>query len=329
MKICIYGAGAIGGVLGARLALPGRTVSLVARGPHLAAIRAEGLKLQTDAGERAVKIAASDRPADFGPQDLVICAAKAHSLTSVARGIAPLLGPDTPVVFAVNGVPWWYFHQLGGQWDGTRLETVDPGGEIWKAIGPQRAIGCVVYMGASVPAPGTVKHHSGGRFLIGEPDNSVSTRLKRIAEAMTADGVTIETTGRIRDEILGKLIGNVSFNPISALTRSNLGGILSRPGVRQLAKAMMEECQKVGAAIGANLQIEIEAKLNGYDRMAAFRTSTLQDLEAGRPLEIDALVGVVSELGRITGTPTPAIDIVYALIRSLAENIGQFPRAAG
>ena len=328
MKICVYGAGAIGGVLAARLALAGRTVSVIARGAHLAAIRAEGLKLHSESGERTVKVPASDRPADFGRQDLVICTAKAYSLTSVARGIAPLLAPETPVVFATNGIPWWYFHKLGGRWDGTRIETVDPGGEIWQRIGPQRAIGCVVYMGASMPTPGTVKHHSGGRFLIGEPDNTLSARLKAVAAAMAADGLSVETTERIRDEILGKLIGNVSFNPISALTRSPLGGILSRPGLRQLAKTMMEECQNVGVAIGANLQIEIEAKLNGYERMAAFRTSTLQDLEAGRPLEIDALVGVVSELGHITGTPTPTIDTVYALLRALAENIGQFPRVS-
>lgn len=327
MKICVYGAGAIGGVLGARLAAAGRETSLIARGAHLAAIRAQGLTLRTDQGESRFKLPASDRPADFGPQDLVICATKSHSLPTVAQDIAPLLGPDTPVVFAVNGVPWWYFHKHSVN-EGTQLATVDPGGAIWRNIGPGRAIGCVVYMGASTPGPGIVKFHSGGRFVLGEPDNSMSPRLMRVAEALSVEGVAIDTTGAIRDELLGKLIGNVSLNPLSALTRSTMGDILSDARVRRLAKTMMEECASVGAAIGAKLQIDVQTKLNNFEKLSGFRTSTLQDFEAGRQLEIDALVGVVSELGQITGTPTPAIDTVYGLIRLLAKNIGQYPEPA-
>jgi 2-dehydropantoate 2-reductase len=327
MKICIYGAGAIGGVLGARLAAAGRQTSLIARGAHLAAIRANGLTLRTDQGDTRFDLPVSDRPADFGPQDLVICAAKSHSLPAVAREIAPLLGPDTPVVFAVNGIPWWFFHKHSVS-EGTQLQTVDPDGDIWRLVGPRRAIGCIVYMGASTPAPGIAKYHSGGRFVLGEPDNTNSARLQRVAEAMRVDGVTIETTDKIRDEMMAKLIGNASLNPLSALTRSSFGPILGDPPVRRLAKKMMEECQAVGASIGAALKIDVETKLNSFNSNLAFRTSTLQDLEAGRQLEIDALVGVVAELGQITGTPTPTIDTVYSLLRLLAKNLGQYPEAA-
>jgi len=326
MKICVYGAGAVGGVIGARLALAGREVSLIARGAHLAAMRANGITLRHAGRERGIAVACADDPRALGPQDLVICAAKAHSLTAVARDIAPLLRPDTPVVFAINGVPWWYFHRCGGAWDGTRLETVDPGGAIWERIGPERAIGCVVYMAADVPAPGVVSHNTGGRLILGEPDGSESDRLAAIAAALGVEGLAPEVSRRIRDDVFVKLLSNLSINIVAVLTRLAADRIIAEPRLRALVKAMMAECVTVGTAIGADLDIDLEARVKAVERIGAFRPSTLQDLEAGRKLEIEALIGVVAELGRIAGVPTPTIDVVYALARALAENLGLYPK---
>ena len=324
MKICIFGAGAIGGYLGAKLAQADAEVSLVARGPHLEAMRTRGLTLIEDGNETTVEVAASDDPAALGPQDYVIITLKAHSVPAVVDRIAPLLGPETCVVSAVNGVPWWYFHGLGGEHEGTRLQTVDPGGRQWDGFGPERALGCVVYPAAEVPEPGVIHHIEGNRFLLGEPDGAKSDRAKALSAVMTEAGLKAPVRGRIRDDIWLKLWGNLSFNPISALTGATLDVLTTDPGVRSVVRQMMVEAQAIGEALGAKFPIDVDRRIEGGKAVGAHRTSMLQDLDSGRPMEIDALVGSVQELGQLTGLPTPAIDTVLALIRLKARTAGLY-----
>lgn len=321
-KICIYGAGAIGGYMGAMLAKAGADVSLVARGPHLAAMQANGLILETAEGRETVPVTASDNPAELGVQDYVIITLKAHSVPGVIDAMQPLLGPDTAVVFAVNGVPWWYFHQLGGDLEGRRVETVDPGGKIWDGIGPERALGCVVYPAAEVPEPGVIKHLAGDRFSIGEPNGEKSERAQDLSNLLKTAGLRAPVRPRIRDEIWVKLWGNCSLNPISALTGATVEEMCTAADVRATVKNIMLEAQNVGEALGVKFAIDVEKRIAGAEAVGAHKTSMLQDLERGRPMEIDALVAAVAELGQLTGVETPTLDTVLGLVKQRARIAG-------
>ncbi|MEC8205588.1 MAG: 2-dehydropantoate 2-reductase, partial [Pseudomonadota bacterium] len=297
-RICIFGAGAIGGYVGAALHEAGAEVSLVARGPHLEAIRADGLGLEKDGKVTRYSLPASDRPADLGPQDYVILAIKAHTIPMILDDLMPLLGPDTAVVPAVNGLPWWYFHkaQTGTALDEKPLQAVDPGGRVWNEIGPQRAIGCVVYPACEIAAPGLVKHLDGDRFTLGEPSMEQSERVKTLSSLMIAGGLKAPQKPRIRDEIWVKLWGNCSFNPVSALTGATLDAIGNDPESRALVHAIMTEVKSVGEAIGVRFSVPIEKRIDGAAAIVGHKPSTRQDIEAGRPLEIDPLVTAVLEL---------------------------------
>lgn len=314
MKICIFGAGAIGGYMGAKLAQAGADVSLVARGPHLKAMRENGLRLIEEANETTVQVTASDDAADLGPQDYVIVTLKAHSVPPVVDKMKPLIGENTTIVSGVNGVPWWYFHKIGGDLEGTRLATVDPGNVQWDGFGPDRVLGCVVYPAAEVIEPGVVKHIEGNRFSLGEPDGSRSERAQALSKALSAAGLKAPVRPKLRDEIWVKLWGNLSFNPISALTHATLDVLCTDPGTREVARNMMLEAQTIAEKLGVKFPIDVDRRIQGGAEVGAHRTSMLQDLDQGRPMEIDALVGSVQELGRVTDTPTPTIDAVFALV---------------
>ena len=323
MKICIFGAGAIGGYMGAKLAQAGAEVSLVARGPHLAAIKDKGLTLaEADQDPVNVKINASENPADLGPQDYVIVTLKAHSVPAVVPKMQPLIGRNTTIVSGVNGVPWWYFHKIGTDLEGTRLESVDPDNTQWNGFGPDRVLGCVVYPAAEVSKPGTIKHIEGNRFSLGEPDGSKSERAVALSQALSAAGLKAPVRPRLRDEIWVKLWGNLSFNPISALTHATLDVLCTDSGTRAVAKGMMLEAQEIAEKLGVKFPIDVERRIDGGAAVGSHRTSMLQDLDAGRPMEIDALIGSVQELGHLTKTPTPTIDTVLALTRLRARTAG-------
>ena len=323
MKICIFGAGAIGGYMGAKLAQAGAEVSLVARGPHLAAIKDKGLTLaEADRDPVNVKINASENPADLGPQDYVIVTLKAHSVPAVVPKMQPLIGRNTTIVSGVNGVPWWYFHKIGTDLEGTRLESVDPDNTQWDGFGPDRVLGCVVYPAAEVSKPGTIKHIEGNRFSLGEPDGSKSERAVALSQALSAAGLKAPVRPRLRDEIWVKLWGNLSFNPISALTHATLDVLCTDSGTRAVAKGMMLEAQEIAEKLGVKFPIDVERRIDGGAAVGSHRTSMLQDLDAGRPMEIDALIGSVQELGHLTKTPTPTIDTVLALTRLRARTAG-------
>ena len=323
MKICIFGAGAIGGYMGAKLAQAGANVSLVARGPHLAAINDKGLTLvEADHDPVTVKINASENPADLGVQDYVIVTLKAHSVPAVVPKMQPLIGENTTIVSGVNGVPWWYFHKIGTNLEGTRLDSVDPGHTQWDGFGPDRVLGCVVYPAAEVSQPGTIKHIEGNRISLGEPDGSKSERAVALSLALSAAGLKAPVRPRLRDEIWVKLWGNLSFNPISALTHATLDVLCTDIGTRAVAKGMMLEAQEIAEKLGVKFPIDVERRIDGGAAVGAHRTSMLQDLDAGRPMEIDALIGSVQELGHLTKTPTPTIDTVLALTKLRALTAG-------
>ncbi len=322
MKLCIFGSGATGGYLGVELARAGAEVSLVARGAHLDAIRRNGLKLLIGGEERVVHARATDDPSELGPQDYVIVALKAHSIPAAVESIAPLLGNDTAVVTASNGIPYWYFHDHGGAFRNTVLQTVDPGGRQWRALKPERAIGCIVYPATEVIEPGVVKHVYGDKFPLGEPSGERTERVERLAALLTAAGLDAPILDRIRDEIWLKLWGNLCFNPISALTHATLDIIAGDPGTRAVARAMMTEAQAIAERFAVSFRVDIERRINGAGRVGAHKTSMLQDLERGRPMEIDALVAVVQEMVQLTGVPTPTIDTVLALVRQRAKIAG-------
>jgi 2-dehydropantoate 2-reductase len=324
MKICVFGAGAIGGYMGAKLAQAGADVSLVARGPHLAAMRENGLTLIEGGETVTVPVRAEEDPAALGPQDYVIVTLKAHSVPPVVGRMQPLIGDHTTIVSGVNGVPWWYFHKIGGPLEGRRLSTVDPEDAQWNGFGPDRVLGCVVYPAAEVPEPGTVRHIEGNRFSLGEPDGSKSERAQKLSEALAAAGLKAPVRPRLRDEIWVKLWGNLSFNPISALTGATLDVLCTDPGTRPVARAMMVEAQTIAEKLGVKFPINVDRRIDGGAAVGAHRTSMLQDLEAGRPMEIDALIGSVQELGRITETPTPTIDTVLGLVKLQAKSRGLY-----
>ena len=325
MKICIFGAGAIGGYMGVKLAQAGADISLVARGPHLAAMQDKGLTLIEEGQDTVtVPVTASDTPAELGPQDYVIVTLKAHSVPPVVPKMQPLIGDHTTIVSGVNGVPWWYFHKIGTDLEGTRLATVDPGDAQWDGFGPDRVLGCVVYPAAEVSEPGTIKHIEGNRFSLGEPDGSKSDRAMALSRTLSAAGLKAPVRPRLRDEIWVKLWGNLSFNPISALTHATLDVLCTDPGTRAVAKGMMVEAQEIAEKLGVKFPIDVERRIDGGAAVGAHRTSMLQDLDAGRPMEIDALVGSVQELGRITNTPTPTIDTVLALTQLRGRSAGLY-----
>ncbi|MGH6989311.1 MAG: 2-dehydropantoate 2-reductase [Stellaceae bacterium] len=322
MKICVYGAGAIGGYVAVQLARSGVEMSVVARGPHLAAIRHNGLILKI-AGERhTARIPASDKPATLGQQDYVIVTLKAHQIAAVAGQIKTLCGPDTAILFAVNGVPWWYFYELAGPYENHPIESVDPGGVIWETLGPERALGCVVLPAASVEAPGVIRHEDGDRFPLGEPDGSRSDRIAALSQVMIKAGLRAPVRSRIRDEIWVKLWGNVAFNPVSALTGATLARMCADSEVRALIRAAMVEAKRVAEALGIKFAIDVDQRIEGAAAVGEHKTSMLQDLERGRAMEIDPMVTAVAELGDLTGVDTPMIDLILALIRQRARLAG-------
>jgi 2-dehydropantoate 2-reductase len=323
MRICIVGAGAIGGYLGARLALAGEHVTLIARGAHLEAIKQHGLTLQLadGASELAQPALATSDMAEAGPQDVVFVTVKAQSLPAIAPAMRALYGPQTSVVTAQNGFPWWYFHKHGGPYEGQRVEAVDPGGVIAAHLEVDRVIGCVVYPAAELAGPGIIRHIEGNRFSLGELDGTKSARAQLIAQTLINAGLKAPVRPHIRDELWVKLWGNLAFNPISALTRARLNAICQHPLTRALAHDMMAEGQAIAEKLGITFEISIEQRIDGAKRVGAHKTSMLQDIEAGRSTEVDALVGAVVELGRLTGTPTPHIDAIYASVKLLEQSL--------
>ncbi|MBN9593887.1 MAG: 2-dehydropantoate 2-reductase [Afipia sp.] len=324
MKICIYGAGAIGGYLGVQLALAGADVSLVARGAHLAAMKANGLKLLIDGEERVAYPRCTDNPADLGVQDVVIVCLKAHSITGVIDAMQPLLGPKTRIVTAVNGIPYWYFYKHGNACEGATLESIDPGGRQWKELGPERAIGCVVYPATEIEAPGVIRHIYGDRFPLGEPSGEITEDIQALAALFEKAGLKAPVLENIRDEIWLKLWGNVSFNPISALTHATLDVLCSDPGTRAVTRSMMVEAQQIAETFGVKFRVDVDRRIEGGRKVGAHKTSMLQDLERGRPMEIDPLVTVVQEMGKLTKMPTPSIDTVLALVVQRANVAGLY-----
>jgi 2-dehydropantoate 2-reductase len=323
VKIAIIGAGAVGGLVGARLALAGEQVTFVARGANLRAIRAGGMRLvASDGSERVARdVQATDDYAAAGAQDLVILAMKAHQVEAVVDDVPKLFGPHTTVVTMQNGIPYWYFHRHGGAFAGTAVRSVDPSGRIARAIPAERVVGCVVYPASELVAPGVVKHIEGERFPLGELDGSTTERAMRISECFGRAGFKAPVLEDIRAEIWLKLWGNLSFNPISALTRATLVDICRFAPTRELAAAMMTEAQQVAGKLGIAFRVSLERRIAGAEKVGAHKTSMLQDVEAGRAPEIDALVASVSELGRLTGTPTPHVDAVCALVNLLARTV--------
>jgi 2-dehydropantoate 2-reductase len=325
MKVCIFGAGAIGGLIGIRLALAGADVTFVARGPHLAAMKAHGAKLLMGGETLIARPRLTDDPAEAGPQDYVVIALKGHSLPPVADAMQPLLGPDTVLVTAMNGIPWWYFHKLPGPYEDTRVRSVDPDGRLWEKLHPGRALGCIVFPAAEIVEPGVIQHSYGDRFTLGEPDGSKSTRATAFAEMMIKAGFKCPVRPRIRDEIWIKLWGNLCFNPISALTTATLDRIVADEDTRALARAMMVEAQAIAEKLGVKFSIGVDQRIAGAAEVGAHKTSMLQDLERGRPMEIDALLGSVVEMADLTETPAPMCRAVLGLVRQRARLAGCYP----
>jgi 2-dehydropantoate 2-reductase len=325
MKVCIFGAGAIGAHIGVLMKEAGVDVSLIARGAHLEAIRQNGLKLLINGKEKVVSMPATSSPADLGRQDFVIIALKSHQAWEAAEQMKPLLGPNTAVVTAQNGIPWWYFYGFEGQYANLQLESVDPCGRQWEVLGPERAIGCTVYPAAEIVAPGVVKHIYGDRYGLGEPTCKVTDRIKKLESAFEAGGLKPRIHPEIRNDIWLKLWGNLCFNPISALTRATLDVVATDIGTRTVARRMMEEAEIIARRIGVHFRVDIERRINGAASVGAHRTSMLQDLEKGRPLEIDALLTVVQEMGRLVEAPTPTIDVVLALAQQMGRVAKVYP----
>ncbi|MEZ5773514.1 MAG: 2-dehydropantoate 2-reductase [Hyphomicrobiaceae bacterium] len=325
MRICIFGAGAIGGYMGVKLHEAGEDVTFLARGPHLAAMRQNGVKLISEGRETVVRPRLAATPEEAGPQDYVIVTLKAPGLLKAAPDIARLIGPATTLVSAVNGVPWWYFHAHGGALEGTRLKSVDPDGRLWDLLSPSACLGCIVYPAADVIAPGVIEHTYSNRFALGEPDGSRSERATRLSGTMIAAGLKCPVRPRIRDDLWIKLWGNLCFNPISALTTATLDRIASEPGTRTLARQMMVEAEAVGEALGIRFGVDVDKRIEGALSVGAHKTSMLQDLEKGRPMEIDALLGAIVEMAGLVDRPVPMCKAVLALVRQRAALAGCYP----
>jgi 2-dehydropantoate 2-reductase len=321
MKFCIVGAGAIGGYLGAKLALAGEEVTLIARGAHLDAIQKNGLKLimAEGASDIARPTLATSEIAIASPQDVVILAVKAQSVPAIAPFLPALYHADTMVVTAQNGIPWWYFRKHGDEYEGTSIQSVDPDGIVEANIGADRVIGCVVYPAAEIQEPGVIRHIEGDRFSLGEIDGSKSDRIQKLAEAFKKARIKAPIRNQIRGELWVKLWGNLAFNPISALTRATLAEICQYPPTRELAYQMMREALAIAEKLGVRMGISLEQRIEGAEKVGAHKTSMLQDIEVGRPTEVDAIVGSVAELGRLVGIPTPHIDAVYASMKLLEK----------
>ncbi|HJT14671.1 MAG TPA: 2-dehydropantoate 2-reductase [Dongiaceae bacterium] len=322
MKICIYGAGAIGGLIGAHLARIGEDVTLIARGEHLAAMRCNGVHIVGASGDFTVMPRVTEDPAEAGPQDYVIVTLKAHQAGAVADRMAPLLGPATSVVTAANGMPWWYFHGFAGPLRDRRLKSVDPDGKQWGLIGPGRAIGCPIYLAAAIVGPGHIRHITNDRMSLGEPDGSQSPRVRLLSRALIEAGFKAPVKTDIRTEIWVKLWGNVAFNPISALTGATLKAICEDAGTRAVARIIMNEAEAVANKLGVTMPIDVESRIDGAASVGEHKTSMLQDFERGRPIELDAIVGAVAELGDIVEVETPMVDAIHALTRRKAAAAG-------
>ncbi len=319
MKIAIVGAGAIGAFLGAKLALSGEDVYLIARGPHLRAMQADGVRVRSPEGDFEAHPTATDDYESIGPVDFVFLTVKAHSLTGIAPNLAPLLGPDTAVVSAQNGIPWWYFMGHGGPFDGESIESVDPGGVIAGAIDQSRIIGCVIYPSTAIVEPGVIEHIEGNRFSLGELDGSSSDRCKRLAGAFIAAGLRAPIRGHIRHDMWIKLLGNVVFNPMSALTGATLVEMVTHPETSATVRAVMTEADEVAQGLGVRLPFTVEQRMEGARKVGAHKTSMLQDLDAGRPMELESVVGVVIELGEKLGLPMPLTRTLYSCARLLEQ----------
>jgi 2-dehydropantoate 2-reductase len=320
MKICIYGAGAIGGLLGAKLARAGQDVTLIARGPHLAALREHGLTLKSLDDEFTVHPRATDNPAEVGVQDFVIVTLKANAVPAIAEKMLPLLGPHTAVVMAVNGLPWWYFYALEGALRDRRVKVLDPDDKLWTVIGPQRVIGCVVYPAAEISSPGHIQHVEGDRFSLGEPNGSRSERVLALSGALMAAGFKAPVKTDIRSEIWLKLWGNAVFNPISVLTGATLRAICEDAETAKLVEQVMREVEQVANAVGVKMPVSLEKRMAGAGAIGEHKTSMLQDLERGRPLELDAIVASVIELADLTSVAIPQLQGLYALTKLRAAH---------
>ena len=321
MKFLIAGAGAIGAYIGARMAQAGFDVTLFARGPHLRAMQANGVQVKSSEGDFVArpKIAASLE--EVGPVEVVFLGVKAHGLCQLAPQLKPVLGADTTVVSTQNGIPWWYFQGFGGEWEGLRLERIDPGGVISSAIEARRVVGSIVYFSTEITSPGVVQHIEGNRITLGEPDGSRSDRVRQIAEALIASGLRCPISVRLRHEIWVKVLGNASLNPVSALTRATIIQMLRDPGVRSVIRNIMQEVEAVSHKLGMELPVSIDQRIGGAEKVGEHKTSMLQDLEAGRPMELEALVGAVVELGERVGLPMTCARTVYDCTKLLAQNV--------
>ena len=327
MKICVVGAGSIGGLLGVKLSLAGHEVTLIARGPNLAAIKAHGMKLMMHDGQEFIArdVRATDRIAEAGPQDIVILGMKAHQVEPVADELAALNCDNTVILPMQNGIPWWYFQRHGGPHEGKVVASVDPTGRLASGIDPRRLIGCVVYPAAEIAGPGVIRHIEGDRFPVGELDAALggleSARVRMVADVLVGAGFKSPVLPAIRSEIWLKLWGNLTFNPISALTHSTLVDICLYPPTRELARQMMKEAEEVAASLGVAFRVDIDRRIAGAEKVGKHKTSMLQDIEAGRDPEIDALVGAVIELAETVGVPVPHIGAVYALVKLLGRTM--------
>lgn len=321
-SVCVFGAGAIGGLLAARLEAAGTAVSVVVRGAHRAAIEADGLVLESEGARVVTRPMVVSDPGALGVQDYVFITLKAHSLAPALPQLAPLIGPGTVIVAGVNGLPWWYFHGVEGGFAGRRIEAVDPGGVLWAGLPPSQTLGCILYPAAEVVAPGVIRHSFGDRFSLGEPDGSRSGRAEVLSKLLIGAGLKAPVRPRIRDELWVKLWGNMAFNPISALTTGTLDVITGEAGTRGLARAMMLEGQAVAEALGVRFAIDVDKRLAGGAEVGRHRTSMLQDLEGGRPLEIEALLGAVVEVAGWVGVAVPLSSAVLALVRQRAAMRG-------
>jgi 2-dehydropantoate 2-reductase len=319
VRFVIAGAGAIGGYIGARLAKAGADVVLFARGPHLRAMEARGLRVVSPDGEFRVRPAVTGELSTIGTADVIVLGVKAHGLTALAPGLRQLYKPDTVVVSTQNGIPWWYFHGHGGELDGLRLEHVDPGGVIAAAIEPERVVGSLAYFATDIAEPGVIHHTEGNKMSLGEPNGTRTERTKAIAEALIAAGLRCPVTTRFRHEIWVKLLGNVAFNPISAVTGGTLEQLVRHPATAALVREIMTEAEAVAGRLGIELSISIDQRLAGAGKVGAHKTSMLQDYEAGRPMELDAVVGAVIELGDRLKVPMPATRAMYACARFLDD----------
>ncbi len=319
MKFLIVGAGAIGAYIGARMARAGFDVTLFARGPHLKAMQERGVQVKSAEGdfEAHPRIVGSLEGA--GPADVVFLAVKAHSLPQLAPQLKPVLGPDTTVVSTQNGIPWWFFQGIGGEWEGLRLERIDPGGVISAAIQARQVVGAIIYFSTEISSPGVIQYISGNRISIGEPDGSRSDRCRRIAEALVASGLRGPITTHIREEIWVKILGNASLNPLSALTRATIAQMLRDPGVAEIVRNIMHEVEAVAHKLNMELSVTVDQRIAGAEKVGEHKTSMLQDLEAGRPMELEALVGSVVELGERVSIPMPYTRTVYNCARLLAQ----------